>query len=149
MKIAFAASPGGHLTQIQTIFTKEIIGNNNFIILTERNKKTEKLPDKVYFFEPIDNNPLKFFIALLKCIKILKKEKVKVIITTGAEIGLVSVMAGRLLDIKTIFIESIIKVKTPTLTGKISYHFSDIFLVQNKEVEKYYGKKARYEGGII
>ncbi len=148
MKIAFAVSAGGHLTQIQTIFTKEVIGNNEFIFLTEKNKKTEKMK-KAYFFNPLGYNPLAYLPALIKCIKIFKKERIKMIITTGAEIGLVAVIAGKLLRIKTIFIETIIRVKTPTLAGKLSYYFSDIFLVQNKGMERFYGKRALYKGGII
>ncbi|MDP1695953.1 MAG: PssD/Cps14F family polysaccharide biosynthesis glycosyltransferase [archaeon] len=149
MKIAFAASAGGHLTQIETIFTKRVIGDNKFIMLTEKNSKTEKLPYKTYFFEQLNKNPLKYFLALIRCIKILKKEKIKLVITTGAEIGLVSMIAGKLLGIKTIFIETIIRVKNPTLSGRLSYPFSDIFLVQNKGMEKHYGKRAKYVGGII
>jgi UDP-N-acetylglucosamine:LPS N-acetylglucosamine transferase len=149
MKIAFAASAGGHLTQVQTIFTKDVIRDNEFIILTEKTSKTGKLPGKVYFFEQWNYNPFRYFFPLIRCLKIFKKEKIKMVITTGAEIGLVSVIAGKLLGIKTVFIETIIRVKSPTLSGRMSYPFSDIFLVQNAGMEKLYGRRARYEGGII
>ena len=148
MKIAFAASAGGHLTQIQKIFTKDVIRKNETILLTEKSKKTEKIPE-TYFFQPLGYNPFKYFMALIDCIRIFKKEKVKLAITTGAEIGLVAMIAGKIIGIKTIFIETVIRVKTPTLAGRFSYPFSDIFLVQNETMKERYGKRARYEGGII
>ena len=104
MKIAFAASAGGHLAQVEKIFTKEVIGNNKAIYLTERNPKTEIIPN-VYFFKSLDYNPFPYLPALLKCIRIFKKEKVKLVITTGAQIGLVGVIAGKIVGAKTIFID--------------------------------------------
>ncbi len=151
LKIAFAASAGGHLSQIEKIFTKEVTGDIDEIFLTEENEKTKKLAQskKFYFFNPLGYNPIRYFFALLKCIKLFKKEKVDMIITTGAEIGLVSVIAGKFLGKKTVFIDTVIRVKTPTLAGKMSYPFSDVFLVQNPGMERLYGKRAKYRGGII
>ena len=149
MKIAFAASAGGHLTQIQTIFTKDVIGGNEHIVLTEKNSKTKNLPGKNYFFKPLVYNPIDYFLAVIKYVRIFQKEKVGLVITTGAEIGIPAMIAGKLLGIRTVFIDTIIRVKTPTLTGKICYPFSDIFLVQNKGMEKCYGRRAKYVGGII
>ena len=149
MKIAFAASAGGHLTQIQTIFTKDVIGNSEYITLTEKNSKTKNLPGQNYFFKPLAYNPIDYLLAVIKCIHIFREEKVGLVVTTGAEIGIPAVVAGRFLGIKTVFIDTVIRVKTPTLTGKICYPFSDIFLVQNKGMERCYGRRARYAGGII
>ncbi|MFH1802116.1 MAG: capsular biosynthesis protein [archaeon] len=149
MKIALVASEGGHLTQARTIFSEEVIGNNEAIYFTERNPKTEKLPGKKYFFKEVGYNPFNYPYAILKCLLIFKREKPSVVITTGADIGLVGMIAGKLLGIKTIFIDTIIRVKTPTWAGKLSYPFSDIFLVQIPGMEKHYGKRARYVGGIV
>jgi len=50
--------------------------------------------------------------------------------------------------IKTIFIESWTRVIQPTVTGRIVYPVSDVFLVQWGSLLSKYGKKAKYEGGI-
>ena len=151
MKIAFAASLGGHLTQIERIFTKDIIGNNETILITHESERTKNIDNfgKKYFMHDPGFNPVKYIPLFFKCYKIFKKENIKLIITTGAEIGLVAMIIGKFLGLKTIFIDTIIRVKTPTLAGKFSYPFSDIFLVQNPGMEKHYGKRARYVGGII
>jgi UDP-N-acetylglucosamine:LPS N-acetylglucosamine transferase len=48
---------------------------------------------------------------------------------------------------KLVFIESYAKVKTPTLTGKLLYHFADRFYVQWQELLEFY-PKAIHVGGI-
>lgn len=148
MKIALVASAGGHLAQIEKIFTKEVIGNNEYILITERNPKSEKMKN-VILFDYLKLNPLKNFIAMLKLRKIFIRENIKMVITTGADLGTMAMIAGKMLGIKTVFIETIIRVKTPTLTGRVAYPFSDIFLVQHKGMEKLIGKKAIYRGGIL
>jgi len=149
MKIAFATPGGGHLTEIQKIFTNDVIDNNEIIYLTEESKRTKKLKEKTYFLKSLENNPLDYLPALINCIKILRKEKVKIIITTGGEIALPAIIAGWLLGLKTIFIESVTRIKMPALAGRLCYPFSKIFLVQNLETLPYYGKKAKYFGGIV
>lgn len=149
MKIALVASPGGHLTEIEKIIPESVTGNNEVIIITERSTRTEKLIGKKYLLKTLENNPLDYIPALFQFLRIIRKEKVDLIITTGAQIGLPAVIAGKILFKKTIFIESITRPETPTLAGKFCYPFSDIFLVQNPGMEKNYGKRAKYVGGII
>lgn len=148
MKIALVSSAGGHLAQIEKIFTAEVIGDNETILITERNPKSEKMKN-VILFDYLKLNPFRFLIAIFKLIFIFRKQKIKLVITTGADIGTAAMVAGKLLGIKTIFIETVIRVKTPTLTGRVAYPFSDMFLVQHKSLIKKIGKKAQYKGSII
>lgn len=149
MKIGLAASGGGHLTEAQMILTQEVVGDNEIIILTQRSSRTEKLPNKTYFFKPLGYNPIPYLPALIKCIKIFKKEKIKLMITIGAEIALPTLIAAKLLRIKTIYIDGAAAITNPSLAGKFSYPFSDIFLVQYLKMKKCYGKKAKFEGGVV
>ncbi|NCN98858.1 hypothetical protein COU62_03800 [Candidatus Pacearchaeota archaeon CG10_big_fil_rev_8_21_14_0_10_35_219] len=149
MKIIFAASAGGHLTELLMIANKKVIGKNDKIILSEKTDRTKNLSGKVYFFEALGYNPVKYILPLLRCMKILKREKVKLILTTGAEVGLVAIIAGRLLGIKSVFIEIAGNPKTPSLGGRMAYLFSNVFLVQYPELAKKFGRKAKYVGGII
>jgi UDP-N-acetylglucosamine:LPS N-acetylglucosamine transferase len=148
MKIALVCSAGGHLAQIEKIFTKEVIGENETLLITERNPQTTKIKGAI-LFNYLKLNPLKNFVALIKLIKIFRKEKIKMVITTGADLGVMAMIAGKILGLKTVFIETIIRVKTPTLTGRIAYYFSDVFLVQHDGMGKLIGKRAIYRGGIL
>jgi beta-1,4-N-acetylglucosaminyltransferase len=147
-KIAIVGSAGGHITELNMIFTKEVIGDNKVITMTEKTARTKNLKN-TYFFKPFSYNPLPFIPAFFKFLIILKKEKPKLVVSSGAEITVPAFFAAKFLGIKTIFIDDTMRVKTPTLSGKICYFFSDYFFVQYPSMIKYYGRKTLCEGGII
>jgi len=148
MKIVLASSAGGHLTELFELLPQDL-NKDKFVIFTEKNDRTSKLKNKTYFFKPLLYNPFPYFPALLRCIKILRKENVNVLVTNGAEIGLPAIIAAKFLGIKTIYIDISAAATIRTLAGKFSYPFSDIFLVQYPEMARHYGKRAKYVGGIV
>ena len=149
MKIGLAADVGGHLTQMDAIMTKEVLGDNGIVYFTKDNPRADKIKHKKYLFKEMGYNPFKYILPIMRFYKIMKKEHIKIIITTGAEMGLIAVIAGKLLGIKTVYIDSIICAKYPTLPVYLGYFFIDELLIQNKQVLKRVGKKAKYVGGIL
>ncbi|MBL7059188.1 capsular biosynthesis protein [Candidatus Pacearchaeota archaeon] len=149
MKIALATPGGGHLTELQKIFSKDVLEGNEPIYFAEVSSRTRNLKEKKYLFKPLGDNPIDYFPCLIKCLRILRKEKIDMIATTGGEIALPAIVAGWMLGLKTIFIESVTRVEMPSLAGKLCYPFSKLFLVQNRETLSYFGKKAKYYGGIV
>jgi len=157
MNIAFISSQGGHVGQIKLIFTNKVIGNKKAILITESSnplspkEKNFNNKYKTYFFKK-DNlrfNPIKYLTTMLKLIKIYKKEKIDTIITNGAQISIPAVIGAKFLGIRTLFIDTVIRVKTPNWSARACYPFSDIFLVQHSNMARKYGKKAKYVGGIL
>ena len=148
-KIIFAGSAGGHITELFAILDKEVRGDSEVIVLTEETERTKSFKWKKYFFKPMGYNPILYLPALLRCLFIFKKEKINLVITNGAEIGVPSVIAAKLLGIKTIFIDISAAASVPHLAGKFCYPFSDYFFIQYPEMKKHYGKRAKYAGGII
>ena len=146
MKIALVGSAGGHLTELEMIFKDPLQGHDVFFI-TEKTPRTRKMK-RAYLLKPFSYNPLPFIPAFFKVLQILKKEKPKMIITSGAEIAVPVIVSAKILGIKTLFIDDTMRVKTPTLAGKFCYPFSDYFLVQYPEMKKYYGKRAIFKGGL-
>lgn len=159
MKIAFVTSQGGHSGQIKLIFANEVIGNNDAILVTERPKakgivKKNSFNGKftTYFFEKdilLKMNPWRYFTTMIRLMNLFKNERIDMIVTNGAQLSIPAVIAGRLMGIKTVFIDTVIRVKTPNWSAKACYPFSDIFLVQHENMIKKYGKKARYAGGVL
>ena len=148
IKIACAVSAGGHLTEMNMILSKEVLKGCKKILLTEKTKRTENMKG-VYFFKPFSYNPLPFIPAFLKCYIIFRKEKPDLVFSTGAEIAVPAILVAKFLGIKTMFVDDAMRVKTPTLAGKICYPFTDIFLVPYSQMKEMYGKKTQYWGGII
>jgi UDP-N-acetylglucosamine:LPS N-acetylglucosamine transferase len=80
---------------------------------------------------------------------ILKKERPDVIVSLGAEIALPFLYLGRLMGMKTLFIESWCRVENLSLTGKLVYPFVDALWVQWPELLRRCGSKAEYHGAVL
>lgn len=148
MTIALVSSAGGHLAQIKTIITREVLGNENYILITERAPHSQKKGNEI-LFPYLKLNPFRFAIAIFQLYALFRRMHIHLVITTGADLGVAAMVAGRLLRIRTVFIETVIRVKTPTLTGRVAYYFSDIFLVQHPSLREVAGRKSIYRGGIL
>jgi len=146
MKICLVCSHGGHLTEILQL--KEAFEGHETFFITYDSVRTRQLEHK-YLLRNIGTNPLVMASASLSTLRILLKERPKLIVSTGSEIAIPAFYLAKLFRIKTIFIESWTRVDRPTGTGKIVYPVSDLFLVQWESLLKKYGKKAKYEGAIL
>ena len=155
--IAIISSQGGHLGQMKLLFTEKVIGNDNCILITEDLKPRVKARSflgkhTTYFLEKdvlLKLNPFIYIKTLFELINILKKEKIDLIFTNGAQISIPAVIACKILGIKSVFIDTVIRVKTPNWSAKACYLFSKEFWVQHKQMAPKYGKKAKYVGGIV
>ena len=146
MKICLVCSHGGHLTEMLQLM--EAFEGHEAFFITYDSARTRGLERK-YLLRNIGTNPLVMARAFLSMLRILLREKPKLIVSTGSEIAIPAFYLAKLFGAKTIFIESVTRVIQPTGTGKIVYPVADVFLVQWERLLSKYGKKARYEGAII
>lgn len=146
MKICLVCSHGGHLTEV--LHLKEAFEGHETFFITYDSARTRELERK-YLLRNIGTNPLLMACALFSIFGILRKEKPRLIISTGAEIAIPTFYLAKLFRIKTIFIETWTRVAEASGTGRIVYPVSDVFLVQWERLLAKYGKKAKYEGAVV
>jgi beta-1,4-N-acetylglucosaminyltransferase len=147
MKIALICNGGGHLTEM--LFLLEAFENHKIFFITNDDPRINDVEYKKFLIEYIGTNPWKLIKAFIITFNIFIKEKPDIIISTGAEMAIPSFILARIMGIKTIYIESLARVKNKSKTGRILYYIADVFLVQWINLLKKYGKKARFEGGVI
>lgn len=147
MKIALVCNNGGHLNEM--LFLMKAFEGHDIFFLINEDPRLKQLKYRKYLMESIGTNIFRMMKMFYKTLKVLRKERPDLIISTGAQIAIPSFVIARFMRIKTIYIESWCRVKTKSGTGRILYHFSNLFLVQWPNLLKKYGKKARYEGGVI
>lgn len=150
IKICFAASSGGHLEEITRL--TGVKAERECFLITEKGIFESNFCEKVYYVNQINRQQPTFipaFIKLLfKSFSILRKEKADCVITTGALMGYVVALAGKLMRKKIIYIESFARVDSASLTGRLIYPIADLFIVQWEEGLKFF-PKAVYGGGIF
>ena len=149
MKILIVTSSGGHL--FKTFKLKPGWSRYERVWVTKKDGfstdllKREKVIDGHF---PENRNVLNFFRNLLLAIKVFLNEKPTLVFSMGAGVAPPFFFVAKILKIPTIFIETFISIERPTLSGKMIYPISDLFLVQNKKLQKIY-KKSEYKGTIL
>ena len=146
MKICLTCSHGGHLTEILQLM--DAFKGHDVFFITYEGLRTRELDNK-YTMKNLGKNPLRFLVSVPKVFKILLREKPDIIISTGSEIAIPVFYVARILGIRTMFIESLCRVKEPSLSGRIVYPVSGVFLVQWKQLLDKFGKKAQYWGSVF
>ncbi|MFH0974676.1 MAG: PssD/Cps14F family polysaccharide biosynthesis glycosyltransferase [Spirochaetota bacterium] len=150
-KIALVASSGGHLFELFSL--KEFWKDKDYFWVSFKTKDAEYLLDmdgiNVYWaFYPTNRNIKNLIKNFLLAFKILKKEKPYALMSTGAGVAVPFIICAKLMKIKTVYLESITRMKELSLTGRLVYPFVDKLLVQWPELADKY-KKAEFEGRIL
>ena len=81
-------------------------------------------------------------------LKVLRKEKPDIIISSGAAVAVPFFYLGKLFGAKTVYIEVFDRIDKSTITGKMVYPVTDKFIVQWEEMKQVY-KKAINLGSIF
>lgn len=153
-KVLFISSTGGHLSEMLRL--SPMFEKYDYHIITEKTKSNlslrDKYPGKVdYLVYGTKKNflvyPFKLLYNTFKSLFFYLKLRPRVIITTGTHTAGPMCIIGKMFGSKIIYIETLANMKTKTATGKIIYHFADLFVVQWEGMLKLY-PKAKYWGMI-
>ena len=148
MKVALVCSHGGHLTEMLSLI--EAFEGIEFFFITYDSQRTQSLPYEKYLIKNIGTNPLKLGFSFIQILFIFLRERPKIVVSTGSEIAIPAFFLGKFIfNCKNVFIESWCRVTSTSVSGRIVYPMSDIFLVQWEQLLTIYGKKAQCFGGII
>lgn len=149
MKLCLVCSSGGHFLELHSL--KGLWEGYDCFWVTFNHSDTQLLlqDEKRYWAYCPTNRNIKnlirnFFLAA----KILRKERPGVIISTGAGIAVPFIYLGRVLGIKTIYIESLTRVRTLSLAARLIYPVTQHILVQWPELADRY-KKAICIGQVL
>ena len=154
-KVLFVSSTGGHLNELLQL--EPMFNKYNYSIITEKDKSTIYLKEiygsKVnYLIYGTRKKIIKYFFIfifnLFKSIFLYFKIRPKYIVSTGTHTAVPICYIGKLFGSKIIFIETFANINTKTLSGKLIYPISNLFIVQWEEMLKLY-PKAIYGGSIF
>lgn len=154
-KVLFISSTGGHLNELLQL--KPLFNKYEYHIITEKDKYTLSLKNlyesKIsYLLYGTRQKKFKyifvFLINLFKSLFLYFKIRPKYIVSTGTHTAVPICYIGKLFGSKIIFIETFANINTKTLSGKLVYPISNLFIVQWENMLKLY-PKAIYGGSIF
>lgn len=141
MKVCLVGSSGGHLTHLYML--KPFWKNKDrfWVTFDKEDARSKLINEKMYSCYYPTNRSIK---ALIKntflAIKVLRKEKPDVIISSGAAVAVPFFYIGKLMGCKLVYIEVFDRYDKSTVTGKLVYPIVDRFIVQWEEQKKVYPK---------
>ena len=144
-KVLFISSTGGHFSELMKL--EKLFKNYDYSIITEKDSTTYGFKEKYkMYFVPYSTRKrflsylFKYAVVIFKSIVLFIKIKPEVIISTGSHTAVPISLLGKLFGKKVIYIETYANITKKTLTGRIIYHISDLFIIQWKEMKRLYPK---------
>jgi UDP-N-acetylglucosamine:LPS N-acetylglucosamine transferase len=145
-KICIVSSCGGHLTEVRAL--KPVYERyEHFYVVNDQILLPKDMEKKTYFICHAERNWL-VLVNFLEAWRILHREKPRLILSTGAGPVVPFMLIGKLFGIPTVFIETLARVRAPSLTGRIMYRLANRFFYQWKSLSPSF-PKATYGGPLL
>ena len=149
IKICLAASAGGHLSQLLKL--ADSWTEHKMVCITSTGLVRDKLSrfGKVYIVGECNRqHPWQVVKVLLRCTKVVFRERPDVIVSTGAADGCMACFLAKLIGVRVIWIDSIANIEKLSLSGRMVRYIADLFLVQWPALTQKYDN-VEYVGAIV
>lgn len=147
MKVCIISSCGGHLTEVRCLkpgYEKY----EHFYVLNDKAILPADMQGRTYFITHSERD-WKLVLNLREAFRILRKEKPHVLLSTGAGPAVPFALVGRLLfGARVVFVETITRIKGPSMTGRLMYWLANEFFYQWKSLSPFF-PKATYGGPLV
>lgn len=163
-KITFILVSGGHSTEALRV--AELLGDDveksyitfkgDSLTISKIRQKGEIIVVTCSFQEVLRGNLLKillclpkFLLAIFEGIRAIRKLEPHAVVSTGSGPAIPIMIAAKIAGKKVIYIESMARISSKSLTGAVAYHFlADQFFIQWPEQKLLY-PNAIYEGRVF
>jgi UDP-N-acetylglucosamine:LPS N-acetylglucosamine transferase len=145
MKICIVSSCGGHLAEVRAL-RSAYERYEHFYVLNDRVLMSEDMKGRTYVIRHSERDWL-FIVNLWEAWRILRRECPRLILSTGAGPAVPFALVGKLLGVRTLFVETAAQVMEPSLTGRLMYHLADRFFYQWKTLERHFPNGVY--GGLV
>ena len=149
MKICFITSSGGHLTHLIQLKRWWEDKERFWVTFDKEDARSILKEEKKYWcYFPTNRNIKNLVKNTFLAMKILKKERPDVIISTGAAPAIPFFYLGKLFGCKVMYMKVYDIMDKQSISGKLDYPISDLFIIQWEEQKKFY-PKGEMLGGLF
>ena len=145
MKICLVGSSGGHLTHLYMLkpFWEQ---HERFWVTFEKEDAKGLLSEESihYCYFPTNRNIKNLLRNTVLAWKILRKEQPDILISSGAAVAVPFFFLAKLMKKKLVFVEIYDRFNKASLTGKLVYSITDLFIVQWEGMLKIYPKAVNF-----
>jgi hypothetical protein len=146
--VLLVCSPGGHLEQLLALEPAWADTETSWVTLPGADVDDLLMGNEVDLAHGPTNRDLGMLLRNLPFAwRIIRARAPDVIISTGAGIAVPFFWVGRLLGCRCIYVESLTRVDSLSLSGRLVYPFADEFFVQWRGARIL--RRARYAGSVL
>lgn len=152
LRVALAAAPGGHLTELLSL-APAYSDLPHFYVISRSPARTDDPLGRVYWVADYGPGRLPRRLAALcqlsaTSLRIYFTERPNVLLTTGPAVGLPLALLIRARGGRVLFIECSAQVTNPSRSGRLFHPFAQRFFVQWPALRAFY-KRAEYGGPLL
>ncbi|HKB50520.1 MAG TPA: PssD/Cps14F family polysaccharide biosynthesis glycosyltransferase [Solirubrobacterales bacterium] len=149
MKVLLVCSPGGHLQQMLALEPAWREMDRAWVTLKGADVGYLLADEKVTIGHGPTNRSLKALILNLSLAwGTLRRERPDAILSTGAGLAVPFFVIGKLLGIRLVYVESVTRTETISLSGRLVYRLADRFFVQWPQAAERL-RRATYAGSVL
>ena len=136
LRVCIVSSCGGHLTEVRCLMDA-YAAYEHFYVLNDKAVLPPDMEGRTYFITHSERD-WKQVINLFEAWHILRRERPNMILSTGAGPAVPFALVAKLLGMKVIFVETMTRVRVPSLTGRIMYRLADHFYYQWDSLARFF-----------
>ena len=149
MKLCLVASSGGHLLELVGLKAAWETHERLWVTFSKDDARALLAGERVVWAYHPTNRSLKNLMRnLWLAWRMLRRERPDAVISTGAGVGVPFLWVGRMLGIQTVYIESLARIQSLSLSGKLLYPTVHRFFVQWPDLVRQY-PRAVYGGRVL
>jgi hypothetical protein len=141
LSVMLVCSSGGHLDQLYKLEPWWADHRRTWVTFDGPDSRSLLADERVVWaHHPTTRNIPNMLRNLRLSIRLLRSERPDLVVSTGAGVAFPFFVMAKLLRIKTTYIEVYDRIESATLTGRLCYALSDLFVLQWEEQKRNYPK---------
>lgn len=143
-RVLIVCSSGGHLVQLVRLRQWWQGRERMWVTFPGPDAESQLAGEDVRIaYHPTTRNAVNAVRNMGLALRVVRRFQPDVVVSTGAGVALPFFIAARLRGIRTVYLEVFDRIDGPTLTGRLCYPITDLFLLQWEE------QKASYPRGQV
>lgn len=139
MKVLLVCSSGGHFKGLQQLRSFWENYDRAWVSFNTATTQAALTGEKVYWaYSPTNRNFPNFVKNLYLAFQVIRETKPDVIISTGAGVAVPFLILGKIFGSQTVFIESVTRIETLSLSARLVLPFLSLLYVQWPQLQARY-----------
>lgn len=149
VKVMLVCSPGGHLQQMLALRPAWDGFERSWATLPGADAESLLAEEEVVFAHgPTNRSAKNLLLNLPLAWRTIRARRPDAILSTGAGIAVPFFIAGKLLGVRLVYVESVTRTESISLSGRLLYPLADRFFAQWPDAARRL-RRAEYAGGIL